>query len=99
MGGAGASELARARALASGRVQGVFFRESTRHEATRLGVAGWVANRRDGRVELVAEGERARVDELLRWARRGPPDARVDALEIDWEEPTGELRSFEVRRA
>jgi acylphosphatase len=93
----GDETTARAHAWASGRVQGVFFRESTRVEAERLGVTGWVANLPDGRVEIVAEGPREQLEALIRWARRGPPDARIDALEVAWEEATGEWDSFQVR--
>jgi len=88
--------VVRRRALVSGRVQGVFFRDSCSREAARLAVAGWVTNRDDGDVELVAEGEPAAVDALLAWARRGPARARVDALQVTEEEPGGE-QGFRVR--
>ena len=65
-----------------GRVQGVSFRASLAEEARRLGLAGWVRNRRDGSVEFVAGGRSADVEALLAWARRGPPAARVDELEV-----------------
>ena len=61
----------------SGRVQDVGFRQSMQHQASRLGVSGWVRNRHDGRVEAVISGARDRVDELLVWAKHGPPMARV----------------------
>jgi acylphosphatase len=80
----------RVRAVVSGRVQGVWFRESCRREALRLGVAGWVRNRPDRRVELEAEGERERVDALLAWAREGPPLAVVNGIEVQDLAPTGE---------
>ena len=71
-------------------MQGVWFRESTRHEATRLGVCGWVRNLPDGRVEAVFEGTPAAVEAMLAWAERGPVHARVDALTRDAEVPRGE---------
>ena len=66
----------RARAVVHGRVQGVFYRDSCRTEARRLGVRGWVRNRDDGTVEVVAEGPRDRVDQFLSWCRQGPPRGR-----------------------
>lgn len=73
----------RVRVLVSGRVQGVWYRETCRREAERLGVAGWVRNRPDGRVEIEAEGPRPAVDALVGWARRGPPRAVVDTLVVE----------------
>ncbi|MBI4615601.1 MAG: acylphosphatase [Planctomycetes bacterium] len=88
---------ARAHIVVEGRVQGVFYRYSTVEEATRLGLAGWVKNLRDGRVEAVAEGERETVERLVEWCRRGPPSAHVEKIDVDWETPTGEFRGFETR--
>jgi acylphosphatase len=73
----------RVHAVVSGRVQGVWYRESCRREAVRLGVTGWVRNTADGRVEIEAEGARAAVDALLDWARRGPAQAEVAAVAVD----------------
>ncbi len=81
-----------------GKVQGVFFRESTRQEATRLGLTGWVRNRDDGSVEAVAEGEPAALEEFIRWCHRGPQAARVTDVERTESEPTGEFRAFTVER-
>ena len=86
----------RRRVRATGRVQGVFFREGTRREAERRGVAGWVANRPDGSVEAVFEGPPDAVKALVDLARAGPGDAQVDALDVEQEEPEG-LRGFDVR--
>jgi acylphosphatase len=72
-GSAGMSERATRRLAIRGRVQGVFFREAMRQEAARLGVAGWVRNRRDGSVEAVVQGAPAAVEAIVAWARRGPP--------------------------
>jgi len=76
-------ELVTKRLLISGRVQGVNYRESMRGEAERLGVVGWVRNRRDGRVEALVEGSAVAVDALIVWARRGPPAARVTDVEVE----------------
>jgi acylphosphatase len=79
-----------------GRVQGVFFRASTRDKAVLLGLRGWVRNRSDGTVEAVAEGDEAALQALVAWVHRGPPIADVTEVEVMWEEEAG-LRSFEVR--
>ncbi len=73
----------------SGRVQGVGYRESLRAEAMRLGVRGWVRNRRDGTVEAVVQGSADALDELIAWARQGPPAARV--AQLDARPATGEF--------
>jgi len=70
----------------------VFFRRTTLEEALRLGVAGWVRNRVDGRVELEAEGPEEAVEEFLRYCRRGPQHARVDELAVTERPPQGEVR-------
>ena len=78
-----------------GRVQGVFYRESMRREAVRLGITGWVSNRRDGTVEAVVQGPAEGVEAIIRWARRGPEDARVEAVEVA--EAEGDFFTFEKR--
>ena len=85
----------RIRAVVHGRVQGVFYRDSCRNEARRLGVRGWVRNRPDGTVEVVAEGPRDRVDRLLTWCRQGPPRAHVTAVSVTDEVPAAE-RPFRI---
>jgi acylphosphatase len=83
--------------LIQGRVQGVWFRESMRCEAERLGVAGWVRNAPDGSVEAVIQGSDEAVDALIEWARIGPPMARVDGIEIEASETQDQLSGFEKR--
>jgi acylphosphatase len=85
----------RVRMRISGRVQGVYYRDSCRQMAQRLGVAGWVRNLRDGTVEVVAEGPRHDVGALAAWCRNGPPRAEVSGVEIVDEEPEG-LQGFRV---
>ena len=89
--------VVRAHVLVSGTVQGVFFRFETRRLAWRLGVAGWVKNRRDGQVESVFEGEREVVERMVEFCRHGPSGARVTNVEVRWEAPTGEFEGFNVR--
>jgi acylphosphatase len=87
--------VVRRRVLVSGRVQGVFYRDTCRRVAERNGVAGWVRNRDDGRVEAVFEGPPAAVDELVGWAGRGPAHAAVTQVDVREEPPEG-LTGFEV---
>jgi acylphosphatase len=96
--GPGPGDAVRARAVITGIVQGVCYRAETRYEAERLGVAGWVRNRDDGAVELVAEGLREEVERLLEWCRRGPEYARVDDVRVEWEEPRGDCTRFGISR-
>ncbi len=78
-----------------GRVQGVWYRESMRLEAERLGVTGWVRNRGDGAVEAVVQGEEDAVAALIAWCRVGPPAARVENIDIT--EAEGAFSTFERR--
>ena len=87
-----------ARVIVSGRVQGVFFRAETQAMALSEGLAGWVRNLPDGRVEAVFEGEKEAVERAIAWCRRGPTLARVDDIEVRWEDEPRQLRGFQVRR-
>jgi acylphosphatase len=92
----GAGEPVARRVVVSGHVQGVFFRDSTRREAHRHGVAGWVRNCPGGTVEAHFEGDAAAVEELVRWCRRGPRHATVYEVRVREAEPEG-LSRFEIR--
>ena len=89
--------MVRAHVRISGKVQGVYFRASTQASAQRLGVTGWVRNLRDGDVEAVFEGPKDAVEKLIAWCHRGPDKARVRQVIVEWEEPSGEFTSFEIR--
>ncbi|MBV9213128.1 MAG: acylphosphatase [Actinobacteria bacterium] len=93
---AAAGEVARRRVVVTGSVQGVFFRDSTRRAAEQRGVAGWVANRPDGSVEAVFEGDPDAVRSMVELCRSGPGRAEVERVEESEEEPEG-LSRFEVR--
>ena len=90
------NNLRRTRALVSGRVQGVLFRDSTREKAEALGLSGWVRNLSDDRVEAVFEGPEDRVAEMISWCEEGPPNAEVQNVSVEQEDPEG-LKGFEVR--
>jgi len=83
--------------LISGEVQGVFFRSNARDFARELGLKGWVRNLPDGRVECVIEGEKEKVERMVRFCREGPPGSSIENLDIKREKPTKEFRGFEVR--
>jgi acylphosphatase len=88
--------MVRTRVVAHGRVQGVFYRDTCRREASASGVAGWVRNCPDGTVEAVFEGDADAVRRMVEWAREGPSYARVDRLDEYDEEPAGES-AFRIR--
>ena len=89
-------ERIRKRVLVHGDVQGVFFRDTTQREARSRGVAGWVANRDDGTVEAVFEGEPEAVEALVEFCRSGPDQAGVERVDVESQSPEG-LAAFEVR--
>lgn len=80
----------------SGRVQGVFYRASALEAAQRFGVTGYVRNRRDGQVEVVAEGDEASLQALMDWCRKGPPSAQVVAVDCVKENATGKFPDFDI---
>jgi len=84
----------RVHAIIKGLVQGVFFRRTTVLVAQNLGVTGWVRNNPDGSVEVVAEGPREKINELLAFFRRGPEHAEVREVNVNYEEPTHEFKNF-----
>lgn len=89
--------MKRAHLFISGRVQGVFYRAFTQEVAQSLKLNGWVRNLRDGRVEAVFEGQEDAICLAIQRCKEGPPHARVENIEVIWEEPEG-LKGFEIRR-
>ena len=89
--------MRRVRLTASGQVQGVFFRASTRDEARRVGVTGWVRNLPDGTVQAEAQGPAEAVEALVAFCRQGPGHATVTALHVDDLDPVEDERAFEAR--
>ncbi len=90
------SEKASFLALVSGRVQGVFFRMFVVREAKALGVAGRVRNLPDGRVEVIAEGEKEKLNKLIEKLRQGPPAAIVEKVQVEWDEYRHEYDDFQI---
>ena len=82
--------------IVHGRVQGVFYRASTQAVAQELHLAGWVRNRDDGSVEIHAEGDKATIERLIEWCRKGPPAATITGVNADWIPPEG-MKGFIVR--
>lgn len=87
----------RAELVIHGRVQGVFYRQSTRDMARAHGLCGWVRNRPDGTVEAVFEGERGAVQAAIDWCQHGPPAAHVSGVDVNWTDARGETSGFEIR--
>ena len=88
--------MKRAHVRIYGKVQGVWFRAHTKEMAEKLDIKGWVRNVPDGSVEAVFEGDDEKVEKIIEWCHRGPPLARVERVEVEYEEPKGEER-FEIR--
>ncbi len=84
-------------AFVSGLVQGVFFRSETRRVAKNLNVKGWARNLSDGRVEVLAEGEKENIDKLIEFLKVGPSAATVNKVDIKTENFRGEFNDFEIR--
>lgn len=90
------TDKVRAHVFIAGKVQGVYFRQNTMETAKKNGVAGWVRNLPDGRVEAVLEGEKAGVEKVVDWCRRGPPKAQVQEFELKFESYTGDFSDFVI---
>ena len=91
------SDLASLQVIIYGRVQGVFFRAFAARQANQLGLTGYVRNLRGGAVEVLAEGEKKQLDELISYLKVGPPAAKVAKVETRWSGHTGDYSGFSVR--
>ena len=89
--------IVNAKVRVSGRVQGVWFRRSTKDKAVELGVTGWCRNCSDDSVEALFQGEQEVVQSIIDWCREGPKMARVDHVDIEWLDSVGEFNTFEIR--
>ena len=91
------SDIQQLHAIVRGRVQGVNFRSSTVSQASRLGLLGWVRNQPDGSVEVLAQGPRPALEQLLAFLKQGPLGARVSGVEPAWQPPSQPLQQFEAQ--
>ncbi len=85
------------RLVVSGRVQGVFFRDSARRKAKKIGLVGWVMNQEDGTVKIMAEGEKDKLEEFIQWCYNGPIMAKVDKVKEEWKTAQEKFDKFEIR--
>jgi acylphosphatase len=90
------SERVRAHVFVSGKVQGVYYRANTRDTARKHDIDGWVRNLDDGRVEAVFEGPEGTVESMVEWCHTGSPRARVDDVDVEYDDPEG-IEGFEVQ--
>jgi acylphosphatase len=88
--------MGRVNIIVRGLVQGVYFRDSTRRQARQLGITGWVKNRWEGSVEVLAEGEKEKLDRLVAWCTKGPSHAVVEGIETEWRAFQGEFQDFTI---
>ena len=86
----------RAHIFVSGRVQGVFFRRNIKNKAEKLGLTGWVKNLADGRVEAVFEGDKDKIEEIIKWTEGGSFLAKVENLEVVWENYENDFQNFKI---
>ncbi len=89
-------EQVKARVCVFGKVQGVFFRRSAKIKAGELGIVGWVKNRDDGAVEALTQGTREKVDQFIKWCKKGPPFAKVENVKVDWKKDKEDLVEFSI---
>lgn len=89
-------QSSRANLIVIGQVQGVFYRASTLEQAQQLGLVGWVMNLPDGSVEIMVEGRRYAIEDLISWCRQGPPASRVAEVIVRWEDATDEFNTFRI---
>jgi len=83
--------------IISGRVQGVWFRASTKQKAEQLGLKGWVRNAPDGKVEAIFEGDENQINEMIKWCHRGPPLSKVTNVEVKKQNLTNGFEGFSIR--
>lgn len=88
---------ARVHIIVKGLVQGIFFRVGAKEKARQLGITGWVRNLDSGKVEIVAEGEKKKLEELVEWCNKGPSSARIEEIKTEWQSCKAEFKNFDIR--
>ena len=86
----------RAHIIITGLVQGVYYRVTTKQKADSLGLSGWVKILPDGNVEVIVEGNKEEIEQLIDWCRQGPPGAKVDGVEVKWSPCRNEYQGFDI---
>lgn len=86
----------RVKIIVKGIVQGVYFRATTRQQARQLSITGWVKNRWDGSVEILAEGDKEKLDQLIAWCHKGPHGAEVEEVKTEWHPFQNEFLDFSI---
>jgi len=84
------------RLIVYGQVQGVFFRQSAKREADKLGLVGWVRNEADGTVEVLAVGPKNQLEKFIEWCKNGPDAAKVEKVDVDWSKGAESFDGFEI---
>ena len=83
--------------IISGKVQGVFYRALCQEAAQRLGLTGWVSNLSTGQVEVLAKGEKEKIEKLIEWCKKGSPGAKVDIIDVEWQAVVHQVSSFNIK--
>ena len=86
-----------AQLIISGKVQGVFYRASCQEVAQGLGLAGWARNLSTGQVEVLVQGEKEKIEKLIEWCKKGPPEARVNEVKTEWQDLSGKISNFTIK--
>lgn len=84
------------RIVVYGQVQGVFFRRSAKEEADKFGLTGWIRNEPDGSVRALVVGPKDKLEEFVKWCKKGPPLAKVNGVEVDWSDSEEDFDSFDI---
>ncbi len=91
------NEKTRAHIIVRGLVQGIFFRVNTKEKAQQLGITGWVRNLDSDKVEIIAEEEKKKIEELIKWCKEDSSSARIEEIKIEWQSYKAEFKNFDIK--